>query len=480
MALHPLQKISLFLKQHAIFIGPLLAAVVGYTLYFYGWHFAGCVAGATATLCAVWWIFEPIPIPATSLIPLCIFPLTGVLTGAQVAAAYGHPLILLFLGGSLLSKAMEKTGTHQQLALGTVKIIGGNSSRRIVFGFMIASAFLSMWISNTATALMLLPIVLAVLEKAEDKKLAIPLLLGVAYGASIGGMGTHIGSPPNLVFMSNYQQFTGEQLTLVDWMTWGIPIVLIFLPIAGFWLTRNLNSSGKIEIPDPGKWTTAQKRVVFIFALTAIGWITRGNPFGGWQGLLNIPTANDAAVAFLGVLLLFLIPDGKKETVVDNNGSYQRQSRLLDWEHAIKIPWGIFILFAGGLALASAFTATGISDALGNTLGGLSSFHPFIMIFIICILVTFLTEVTSNTATSTMLMPVLAAAGAGAGIDPKLLMVPAALSASCAFMLPVATPPNVIVFSAEKISIQEMAKEGIVLNLIGTVIISSMVYFILA
>ncbi|MGI1680123.1 MAG: SLC13 family permease [Cellvibrionaceae bacterium] len=480
MELHPLHRLSLLLKNQAIWIGPILAIIVGSILSSYGWQFTGCVAGAIATLCAVWWIFEPIPIPATSLIPLCIFPLTGVLTGSQVAAAYGHPLILLFLGGSLLSKAMEKTGTHQQLALGTVKLIGGSSSKRIVFGFMIASAILSMWISNTATALMLLPIVLAILEKAEDKKLGIPLLLGVAYGASIGGMGTHIGSPPNLVFMSNYQEFADEQLTLVDWMYWGIPVVLIFLPLAGFWLTRNLKTAGKIEIPDPGKWTTAQKRVVIIFALTAIGWITRGNPFGGWQKLLDIPTANDASVAFLGVLLLFLIPDGKKETITNESGTHHKQGRLLDWEHAIKIPWGIFILFAGGLALASAFTATGISDSLGNALGGLSSFHPFIMILIVCLTVTFLTEVTSNTATSTMLMPVLAAAGAGAGIDPKLLMVPAALSASCAFMLPVATPPNVIVFSAEKITIQEMAKEGFILNLMGTIIISSVVYFLLA
>ncbi len=478
MELHPLHRLSLFFKNQSIWIGPLLALLVGLLLSVNGWQFTGCIAGATATLCALWWIFEPIPIPATSIIPLCVFPLTGVLTGSQVAAAYGHPLILLFLGGSLLSKAMEKTGTHQQLALGTVKLIGGSSSRRIVFGFMIASAVLSMWISNTATVLMLLPIVLAVLEKAEDKKLGVPLLLGVAYGASIGGMGTHIGSPPNLVFMSNFQQFTGEQLTLIDWMSWGMPVVLIFLPLAGFWLTRHLKTGGKIEIPDPGKWTTAQKRVVIVFALTAIGWITRGNPYGGWQALLNVPTANDASVAFLGVLLLFLIPDGNKK--INDDGSKQKQGRLLDWEHAIKIPWGIFILFAGGLAIASAFTATGISDSLGNALGGLSSFHPFIMIVIICLTVTFLTEVTSNTATSTMLMPVLAAAGAGAGIDPKLLMVPAALSASCAFMLPVATPPNVIVFSAERISIQDMAKEGLLLNLMGTVIISCVVYFLLA
>lgn len=446
----------------------MLATVVASTMALYGWEREACFAGGIAFLTASWWIFEPIPIPATSLIPLGAFPLLGVLTGQQVAAAYGNPLILLFVGGSLLSKAMEKTGTHQQLALGTVRLIGGTSSRRLVIGFMLASALLSMWISNTATVLMLLPIILAVLEKAEDRQLAIPLLLGVAYGASIGGLGTHIGSPPNLVFMSNYQQITGQALTLVDWMSWGIPTVLIMLPLAALWLTRNLTTGGRINLPDPGNWTKAQKRVVTVFGLTALAWITRGNPFGGWQSWFGLENANDAAVAFIAVVALFLLPDGSKE-----------KGKLLDWEHAVKIPWGIFILFAGGLAIASAFTATGISDALGNGLGGLSALPPFVLILVVCLTVTFLTEITSNTATSTMLMPVLAAAAMGAGIDPKLLMVPAALSASCAFMLPVATPPNVIVFSAGHVTIQEMAREGFVLNILGALVISTIVYFVI-
>lgn len=473
MPLHLIKQLGLLTKSQAFWLGPAVAIIVGLTMSAYGWETPGCIAGAVAALCAVWWIFEPIPIPATSLIPLGVFPLTNVLTGQQVAAAYGHPLVLLFVGGSLLSKAMEKTHTHQKLALGTVKLIGGNSSRRVVVGFMLASALLSMWISNTATVLMLLPIILAVLEKAEDRQLALPLLLGVAYGASIGGMGTHIGSPPNLVFMTNYQEFTGQALTLLDWMSWGIPVVIIMLPLAAFWLTRKLNSSGRIDIPDPGSWTQAQKRVLVIFGLTALGWITRANPFGGWQGLLGLETANDASVAFLAVILLFLIPDGNK------NADTGKQGRLLDWEHATRIPWGVFILFAGGLSIASAFTATGISESLGNSLSGLSGLHPYFMILIICLMVTFLTEITSNTATSTMLMPVLAAAGVSAGIDPKLLMVPAALSASCAFMLPVATPPNVIVFSANKITVQEMAREGFALNVIGAIVISAMVYFLM-
>lgn len=460
------QHTAVMVKNYAQWWAPLFAAVLASSMSHYGWEKEACFAGGIAFLTASWWIFEPIPIPATSLIPLGAFPLLGVLTPAEVAAAYGNPLILLFVGGSLLSKALEKTGAHQQLALGTVRLIGGTSSRRLVIGFMLASALLSMWISNTATVLMLLPIILAVLEKAEDRNLAIPLLLGVAYGASIGGMGTHIGSPPNLVFMSTYQQFTGEALTLLNWMSWGIPVVVVMLPLAGLWLTRKLGGGGRINLPDPGKWTKAQRRVLVVFGLTALAWMTRGNPFGGWQSWFGLEHANDAAVAFIAVVALFLLPDGHK-------------GKLLNWEHAIKIPWGIFILFAGGLSIAAAFTATGISEALGNSLGGLSSLHPFFLVLVVCLSVTFLTEITSNTATSTMLMPVLAAAAVGAGIDPTLLMVPAALSASCAFMLPVATPPNVIVFSANRLTVQDMAREGLAVNLMGALVISTISYFIL-
>ncbi|MGQ9425826.1 SLC13 family permease [Gilvimarinus sp. F26214L] len=466
---HTLHQFAALAKHHALWWAPTLALVLGVTMANYGWSREACFAGGIAFLTAAWWIFEPIPLAATSLIPLGAFPMLGVLSGQQVASAYGNPLILLFVGGSLLSKALEKTNTHQQLALGTVRLIGGVSSRRLVIGFMLASALLSMWISNTATALMLLPIVLAVLEKAEDRRLGIPLLLGVAYGASIGGMATHIGSPPNLVFMSAYQQYTGEALTLLDWMGWGLPAVVLMIPLAALWLTRNLDSGGGVNIPDPGAWTTSQKRVLVVFGLTALAWITRGNPFGGWQSWLGLEKANDASVAFIAVVALFLIPAG---------GNEHKNEKLLDWEHAVRIPWGIFILFAGGLAIAEAFTTTGISDALGQALGGLSSLPPIVLILVVCLTVTFLTEVTSNTATSTMLMPVLAAAATGAGMDPKLLMVPAALSASCAFMLPVATPPNVIVFSANRLTVREMAREGLVLNLLGAIVITTVVYFV--
>src|SRR5690606_37230541 len=250
------------------------------------------------------------------------------------------------------------------------------------------------------------------------------------------------------------------------WLAWGIAVIVLMLPLAGLWLTRKLGSGAGVRLPDPGAWTPAQKRVLIVFALTALAWVTRGNPFGGWQALFGLTKANDAAVAFVAVVACFLLPDGKK-------------GKLLDWEHAVQIPWGIFILFAGGLAIASAFTTTGISDALAEGLGGLSALHPFLLMLVVCIVVTFLTEVTSNTATATMLMPVLAAAAMGAGIDPKLLMVPAALSASCAFMLPVATPPNVIVFSAGHMTVQDMAREGMILNFIGAAVISVVAYIVI-
>jgi sodium-dependent dicarboxylate transporter 2/3/5 len=468
--MQPIHQIALLVKSHSLWLGPLIGLVLAASMSSSGWDLKACYAAAIACLCAIWWIFEPIPIPATALIPLGAFPLLGVLTGTQVAESYGDPLILLFVGGSLLSKAMEKSGAHHQLALGMVNIIGGNSSRRVVIGFMVACAVLSMWISNTATVLMLLPLILAVLDKAEDKHLAVPLLLGVAYASSIGGLATPVGSPPNVIFMRSYAEFTNTQLSFTDWMGWGLPIVLVFIPIAAWWLTRGLKSSGKIVIPDPGRWSVAQKRVVSIFLLTAFFWVTRSEPFGGWRGLFGLPTANDASVAFVAVIILFLLSDGS----VDSDG---KKGRLLDWEHASKIPWGVFILFAGGIAIAKAFTETGISDALGQASGGLSNFHPLVIVICVCLMVTFLTEITSNTATATLLMPILAAAAIGAEMDPRLLMVPAAMSASCAFMLPVATPPNAIVFSANKLTVQEMAREGFALNIIGAFLITAIIYF---
>ena len=423
----------------------------------------GWTASITS-LCAVWWVFEPIPIPATSLIPLALLPLVGVLEPAEVGEAYGHQLILLLLGGLMLSSAMERSGAHRRIALSMVSWFGGASSRRLVFGFMAASACLSMWISNMATTLMLLPIVMAVLEKVEDRKLRVSLLLGVAYAASVGGTGTPVGTPPNLIFMNVYAETTGHEPAFTDWMRWALPVVLIMLPVIGLWLTRGLDKDAGLELPAVGQWRAEEIRTLGAFAVTALLWITRREPWGGWSGWLELPNANDASVALLAVITMFLIPNGKGE-------------RLLDWRTAASIPWGILILFGSGIAISKAFQASGLSNSLGGLLADIGQLPPLLMIAIVCLAVTFLTEVTSNTATSNLLMPILAAAATAAQIEPKLIMVPAAISASFAFMLPVATGPNAIVFGSEQLTVRDMAREGLALNLIGAAVVSAVCYF---
>ncbi len=456
------------MKNWILIVCPVLFTAIGLLLFWAGFSSAIAWTAGITLLVAAWWITEPISIPATSLIPLAVFPVVGVLTPEQVAGAYGNKLILLMLGGFMLSAAMERSGAHRRIALGMVNLFGGKSARRLVFGFMAASAVLSMWISNAATTLMLLPIVLAVVAQTENAKLHLSLLLGVAYAASVGGIGTPIGTPPNIIFMGIYEESFGE-LGFVEWMSWVMPIVLIMLPIVGIWLTRGLSNIEPIELPKVGTWRPEEIRTLTIFAITAVLWMTRTQPFGGWTALveqtsLSTSYANDASVALLGVLALFLTPNGKGE-------------KLLDWKTAEKIPWGILILFAGGLCIATAFKSSGLSEQLGTILAGLGHLPTILLIASICLGVTFLTEVTSNTATTTLLLPILLTAAIAAEVDPKIFMVPATISASFAFMLPVATPPNAIVFGSEKFSVRDMAREGLVLNLIGCVVVSVVCYF---
>ncbi len=268
--------------------GPIVALLAGYLMHRGGFPNDAAVTLGITVLCVAWWVFEPIPIPATSLVPLALLPLTGVLTAKDIAGAYGHPLILLLLGGFILSTALEKNGAHRRIALTMVRAFGASSSRRLVFGFMAASAALSMWISNTATTLMLLPVALAVLEKSDDPRLARPLLLGIAYAASVGGIGTPIGTPPNVIFMGVFQQQVGERVSFAGWMAWGVPVVLVFIPIIGFYLTRTLGRRGAVAVPEVGPWQPGEVRVLAVFAATAVLWITRLEPFGGWTGLLGI------------------------------------------------------------------------------------------------------------------------------------------------------------------------------------------------
>lgn len=452
----------------ALLAGPLLAACVATIMTAYQWQTPALIAASVTCVCVVWWIFEPIPIPVTSLLPIAVFPLTGVLSQGQASQAYGDKLILLLLGGFILSTAMARSGTHLRLALTMVNLFGGNSSKRLVFGFMAASALLSMWISNTATTLMLLPVALAVLERSEDKNLAVPLLLGIAFGANIGGIGTPIGTPPNLIFMSNYAEVTGSEISFLQWMSWGVPVVLIFLPIVALWLTRNLSFEGQFHMPEVGAWRSIEKRVFWVFICTALLWVSRKEPFGGWSELLGLNNANDAHVALLAVVAMFLIPSAK--------GSNEK---LLDWQAASTIPWGVLLLFGGGIAIAKAFANTGISASLGELLAQYSTLHLLLLMLLICLAVTFLTEMTSNTATSALLMPILAAGAIAASLDPAQIMVPAVMSASCAFMLPVATAPNTVVFSANRFSTQTMVREGVVLNIIGALVISTLCWLML-
>ncbi|MBK7365117.1 MAG: SLC13/DASS family transporter [Nitrosomonas sp.] len=457
----------MFNQHHfwALICGPLLAAIIATSMHFSGWHAEACWTAAIVLICVVWWIFEPIPIPATSLIPIALFPLTGVLSKDEVAKAFGNDLILLMLGGFMISVAMTQSGTHRRLALGLVNFIGGDSSRRIVFGFMCACALLSMWISNTATALMMLPLALAIIDQSQDKKIAFPLLLSIAYGCSIGGLGTPIGTPPNLIFMKEYQSFTGSTVSFSQWMAWGLPVVLLMVPLAGLWLTRHLSYVGKLEMPQAGDWRPEERRVLAVFGFTVLAWITRLEPFGGWSTWLDLKSATDATIALIAVIAMFLVPNGKGE-------------KLLNWEAAVKIPWGILLLFAAGITIAQAFIESGLSKSIADQLAILSDLHPLLIIVSIALAVTFLTEATSNAATTILLMPILAPAALAAGLDPALLMVPAAMSASCAFMLPVATPPNAIVFGTGRTPIASMVREGLVLNFIGVTVITTVCYFL--
>ncbi len=437
---------------------PLASLALFAWLMSIGWTSEAAVTAAITLLCALWWIFEPVPIPITSLIPLALFPLLGVLSADEVGQAYGSPLILLLMGGFMLSTAMADSGAHRRVALYMVNIFGGESARGLVLGFMAASAVLSMWISNTATTLMLLPVALAVLEQA-DRQIAVPLLLGIAYAASIGGLGTPIGTPPNLIFMQVHLDQFGSAPNFVEWMSWGLLVVILFVPLVGLWLTRGVRLDHPVELPSTGAWRSHEKRVLIMFCITAIAWITRQTPFGGWSAWLGLPGANDASVAMVAVILMAMLPDGEG-------------GRLLRWEAARRIPWGVLILFAGGICIASAFVSSGLAEIIASQLTGLVALPTWLLILCICLGVTFLTEVTSNTATASLLMPLLAATAVATDIPPMLLMIPAALSASCAFMLPVATAPNAIVYGSGRVTVREMAHAGLALNVIGAVIIT--------
>jgi len=467
-------------KNLAMPLGPLLGFFVGLISVYQG---LDIIAGITLWITiwtAVWWVFEAVPIPVASLVPLSMLPLFGVLSSKQVAQAYGHKLVLLLLGGFLLSRAMEKSGAHRRIALKMVSLCGGGGGKSLILGFMIASAGLSMWISNTATTLMMLPMVIAVLDGAEDKKIRVPLLLGVAFAANVGGIGTPIGTPPNMVMIGYYETIKGVEISFLEWMKVGVPISITMVVLIWLWLSRNLKTKSRVPLPSPGVWRKEEKRTMVLFFFTALAWMTRSAPFGGWKsffgfisendvGLYNIlANANDASVAFIAVIILFCTPSGNK-----------RNEKLLDWETANKIPWGLIILVGSGICLGTAISESGLSEQAAKLLTGIDKLKTVFVILCVALLVTFLTEITSNTATTVILMPILGAVSTASGIEPTLLLIPAAISASCAFMLPVATMPNAVVYGTGEFSIKRMVKEGFVLNLVGTLVVTTICYSIL-
>jgi sodium-dependent dicarboxylate transporter 2/3/5 len=449
---------------------------------------AGQAVLASAAVMAVWWITEALPIPVTSLLPLVLFPLFGVLPMAETAATYADQLVFLFLGGFIIALGVERSGLHRRIALRVILIMGEGPSR-IVLGFMIATAALSMWMSNTATVLLMLPIALAVIDQVQSRiqdrnrsPFAIALMLGLAYAASIGGVATLIGTPPNIVLAGVLTKLYPEAppIGFLQWMAFGFPVAAVFLPVCWLLLVRVLPATRLGTSTRSGEGRAALRQslrslgpmqreewlVLAVFLFTAAGWVFR-TPLniGGVHlpGLtLLLPGLTDATVAMTAAVLLFLLPrrDG---------GS------LLTWPEVQKsIPWGVLLLFGGGFALAEGMRQTGVMLYFGQWLTGMQGLPLWVDIILICTLLTFLTELTSNTATAMILLPVLAPAAVTLGYNPLLFMVPAALNASFAFMLPVATPPNAIVYASSFITIRQMATTGFFLNIIGVLLVTGM------
>ncbi len=447
---------------------------------------------AIATLMAIWWVTEAIPLAITSLLPVVLFPLLGVMNGKDVSSSYFNHVIFLFMGGFIVAIAMQKWDLHKRIAL-KILMLTGISPARILLGFMLATAFLSMWISNTATCMMMVPILLSIISKLEENidkevvtKYSIGLLLGVAHAASIGGIATLVGTPPNLSFARIFQVMfpLAPEISFAQWLLFALPIsivifvftlvylYLIYKPKKGSWTDMD-KSTFKDEYKQLGP-ITFEQRIIFIdFVLLALLWLFRTNIsvgdfiIPGWANLFSNPEyINDGTVAIVMAVLLFLIPTKDKKL-----------SFLLNLDAISKIPWHIVLLFGGGFALAGGFKESGLSEWFGYQLEWVIDIHPLLVILVICLMMTFLTELTSNTATTEMLLPILAGLSVSTHINPLLFMLPATLSASMAFMLPVATPPNAIVFGTNRLKVMQMAKTGFVLNIFGAIIITLATYF---
>jgi len=432
----------------------------------------------TASWMAIWWVLEVVDIAVTSLLPIVIFPLTGTLSISETTSQYGHNLVFLYLAGFIIAIAIERWGLHKRIALNIISFMG-TKINFIILGFMISTSFLSMFISNTATTVMMLPIALAIITQLDNKSnksrnnnqnFSKSLLLSIAYSASIGGIATLFGTPPNMVLRGVVESNFGYTITFMDWFVIGFPISITLLFLCWIYITKISNNYFIDEFPlgkdqiiklksELGRISAEEKRVGVIFFLTALCWITRS------QIEKFLPGIDDTIIGIIFGILLFVIP------VKSNKRS------LLIWKEAVKLPWGVIILFGGGMALAKGFVDSGLSIWFGNNLTSLNGLPMILLILSIVTSVNFLTEMTSNLATTAMLLPVLAAIGLEMNIDPLILMISATMAASCAFMLPVATPPNAIVFGAGYLRIPDMIKKGFWLNIISIILISIMVYY---
>ena len=469
-------------KNFGLILGPALFLII--LLWF---HPEGLSKEANAILAstiwiAVWWITEAVPIAITSLLPVVLFPLTGGMELAKTTASFGHRYIFLYIGGFILAIAIERWNLHKRIALNIIQLIGTNV-KNVILGFMVATAFLSMWISNTATSVMMLPIGMSIISQLMDNPKTVEnenqnfgkaLMLAIAYSASIGGMATLIGTPPNLVLATIVQETYGIEITFSKWFMFGLPISLILLAICWKYLTeiaftfkQKKFPGGRNEINKQlkslGKLSYEEKMVLLIFVGTAFAWITR-------SFLLQklIPNLDDTIIAVIAGILLFILPASKS-----------KNRKLINWEEAVKLPWGILLLFGGGLALAQGFKTSGLAEWIGGQLTLLEGASIFILLLFLIALVNFLTEITSNLATTAMILPILAPLSLVLDVNPFILMVGATVAASCAFMLPVATPPNAVVFGSGYLRITDMAKTGVWMNLFSIIFLTIMVYFLL-
>jgi sodium-dependent dicarboxylate transporter 2/3/5 len=449
---------------------------------------------AVAALMATWWITDAIPLSATALLPLVLYPLLGIMKTRECAPIYVNSTIFLFIGGFMIAVTMEKWTLHKRIALWIIRRIGGGPSR-IILGFMVAAAFLSMWISNTATAIMMVPIAMAIILQLEEKfgtsachAFTVALMLGIAYACSLGGMATLVGTPPNLSFARIFEITfpNAEPVAFGHWLVMAFPITLVLLTIVWLLLTRVFFRFGKsfevdrevvkCEYAALGGISFEERAVLTVFAATAFGWVFRKDlvlglvTIPGWSRLLpHADLIDDATVAIGMAMILFFIPTRSRNAA---------SRMVMGVDVFTRIPWHIVLLFGGGFALAQGFRVTGLSELIGTRFAGLEGVPAYAMITLVCGGLTFLTELTSNTATTEMILPILASVAVAMKVNPLLLMIPATLSASCAFMMPVATPPNAIIFASGRVKIAEMARVGLAINLIGVVVISLVFYFL--